>query len=63
MLSSHLPSETPVGTLADRFLSGSGHVWFSDSGQGRLDLQTGAGQVSAVWDSTSLSVYVAALNS
>jgi hypothetical protein len=26
--------------------------------QGRLDLQTGAGPVNAVWDSTTLSVYV-----
>src|SRR5262249_59734918 len=62
-LSSHLPSDTPVGKLADSFLSGSGRVWVSDNGQGRLDLQTGAGPVSAVWDSTTLSVYVAALNS
>jgi hypothetical protein len=38
-------------------------VWVSENGQGRLDLQTGAGRVSAVWDSTTLSVYVAALNS
>src|SRR5262249_44300788 len=63
-LSSHLlPSGTPLGKLADGFLSGSGHVWVSDNGQGRLDLQTGAGPVSAMWDSTTLSVYVAALNS
>ena len=64
ILSSHLlPSETPVGKVADRFLYGSGHVWVSANGQGRLDLQTGAGPVRAVWDSTTLSVYVAALNS
>jgi hypothetical protein len=62
-LSSHLPSDTPVGRLADSFLSGSGRVWVSDNGQGWLDLQTGAGPVSAAWDSTTLSVYVAALNS
>jgi hypothetical protein len=60
--SDRLPSGTPLGKLADGFLSGSGHVWVSDSGQGRVDLQTGAGPVSAVWDSTRLSVYVAALN-
>src|SRR5262249_49147001 len=63
-LSSHLlPSGTPLGKLADEFLSGSGHMWVSDNGEGRLDLQSGAGPVSAVWDSTTLSVYVAALNS
>jgi len=58
-----LPSGTPLGRLADGFLSGSGHLWVSDNDQGRLDLQTGAGRVSAAWDSTTLSVYVAALNS
>src|SRR5262249_22172387 len=58
-----LPSGTPLGKLAAGLLSGSGHVWVSDNGQGRLDLRTGAGPVSAVWDSTTLSVYVAALNS
>lgn len=60
--SARLKSGTPLGTLANQFLSGSGQVWISDSGQGRLDLQTGAGQVSAAWNSTTISVYVAALN-
>src|SRR5262249_25708630 len=62
-LSSHLPLDTPAGKLADSFLSGSGRGLVSDNGQCLLDLQTGAGPVSAAWDSTTLSVYVAALNS
>jgi hypothetical protein len=62
-LSSNLPWDTPAGKLADSFLSGSGRVWVSDNGQGRLDLQTAAGPVSTAWDSTTLSVYLAALNS
>jgi hypothetical protein len=55
-----------VGTSADvtvsGVVSGSGHLWISDGDQGRVDLQTNIGELSAAWDSTTLSVYVGPLN-
>lgn len=57
-----LPSGTLLGKLASGLLSGSGHVWLSNNGSGRLQLQTGGGRVDAAWDTATLSIYVAALN-
>lgn len=56
------PAGTVLGKLASGLLSGSGHLWLSSDGQGRVEVQTGAGPVQVVWDATTLSVYVAALN-
>lgn len=56
------PPGTLLGKLASGLLSGSGHVWLSSDGRGRADLQTGAGEVGAVWDASTLSLYVGALN-
>lgn len=56
------PSGTLLGKLASGLLSGSGHVWLSNDGSGRMELQTGGGRVDAAWDATTLSIYVAALN-
>lgn len=56
------PTGTVLGKVASSLLSGSGHLWLSADGQGRVDAQTGAGPVQAVWDTSTLSVYVAALD-
>jgi hypothetical protein len=56
------PAGTILGKLASGLLSGSGHVWLSSDGKGRVELETGAGTVSAAWDTTTLSIYVAATN-
>lgn len=56
------PTGTVLGKVASSLLSGSGHLWLSGDGQGRVDVQTGAGPVQAVWNTSTLSVYVAALD-
>src|SRR5579862_8477615 len=55
------PTGTMLGKLASGLLSGSGQLW-SDTGQGRIEMQTGAGPVQVVWDTSTLSIYAAALN-
>lgn len=60
--SSLFPAGGALGKVASGLLSGSGHLWLSNDGRGRVDVQTGAGPVQAAWDTTKLSVYVAALN-
>jgi outer membrane lipoprotein-sorting protein len=58
-----LPSSDLFGNFGSALLSGaSGRLWLTNDGQGRIELQSDAGDTQIVWDSSTLSVYDASSN-
>jgi outer membrane lipoprotein-sorting protein len=57
------PSGSLLGQAASALISGaSGRLWLTGDGQGRIELQSDAGDVQIVWDSSTISVYDASSN-
>jgi outer membrane lipoprotein-sorting protein len=57
------PSGALFGNVGSALLSGaSGRLWLTNEGRGRIELQSGAGDVQIVWNKTALSVYDASSN-
>jgi outer membrane lipoprotein-sorting protein len=57
------PSGALLGQGGSALMSGaSGRLWLSGEGRGRIELQSNAGDVQIVWDSSRVSVYDASSN-
>jgi outer membrane lipoprotein-sorting protein len=57
------PSGALLGQAASALMSGaSGRLWLTGDGRGRIELQSDAGDVQIVWNSTQVSVYDASSN-
>jgi outer membrane lipoprotein-sorting protein len=57
------PSGALLGQAASALISGaSGRLWLTGDGQGRIELQSDAGDVQIVWDSSTISAYDASSN-
>jgi outer membrane lipoprotein-sorting protein len=57
------PSGALTGVTGSALMTGaSGRLWATNDGHGRLELQSGAGDVQIVWNSTDVSVYDASSN-
>src|SRR6516162_5294497 len=57
------PSGSLFGQAASALVTGaSGRLWLTGDGQGRIELQSDAGDVQIVWDSSTISVYDASSN-
>jgi hypothetical protein len=57
------PSGALLGQAGSALISGaSGRIWLTGDGQGRIELQSDAGDVQIVWDSSTISVYDASSN-
>jgi outer membrane lipoprotein-sorting protein len=57
------PSGALLGNVGSALMSGaSGRLWLTNDGNGRLELQSNAGDVQVVWDATKISVYDASSN-
>jgi hypothetical protein len=57
------PSGALLGQSGSALMSGaSGRLWLTGDGNGRIELQSDAGDVQIVWDSTQLRVYDASSN-
>jgi outer membrane lipoprotein-sorting protein len=57
------PSGSLLGQAGSALITGaSGRLWLTGDGQGRIELQSDAGDVQIVWDSTTVSVYDASSN-
>jgi len=57
------PSGSQLGQAGSALISGaSGRLWLPGGGQGRIELQSDAGDVQIVWDSSTISVYDASSN-
>ena len=53
-----IPSGALLGNAGSALLSGaSGRLWLTGDGKGRIELQSDAGDVQIVWDSSTVSVY------
>jgi outer membrane lipoprotein-sorting protein len=57
------PSGALTGVTGSALMSGAtGRLWATNDGRGRLELQSSAGDVQIVWNSTDVSVYDASSN-
>jgi hypothetical protein len=57
------PSGALLGQAGSALMSGaSGRLWLTGDGRGRIELQSNAGDVQVVWNSTTISVYDASSN-
>jgi hypothetical protein len=57
------PSGAVFGQVGSALMSGaSGRLWLTNGGQGRIELQSDAGDVQIVWNDTTISVYDASSN-
>ena len=57
------PSGALPGSIGSALMSGgSGRLWATNDGRGRLELQSDAGDVQIVWNRTTLNVYDASSN-
>jgi outer membrane lipoprotein-sorting protein len=57
------PSGALLGPAASALMSGaSGRLWLTGDGRGRIELQSDAGDVQIVWNTTQVSVYDASSN-
>lgn len=57
------PSGAVVGNVGSALMSGaSGRLWMTNDGRGRIELQSDAGDVQIVWDTSTVSVYDASSN-
>ncbi len=57
------PSGALLGQVGSALISGaSGRLWVAGDGNGRLELQSNAGDVQVVWDQATISVYDASSN-
>ena len=53
-----IPSGALLGNAGSALVSGaSGRLWLTGGGKGRIELQSDAGDVQIVWDSSTVSVY------
>jgi outer membrane lipoprotein-sorting protein len=53
-----IPSGALLGNAGSALLSGaSGRLWLTGDGKGRIELQSDAGDVQIVWDSSTVSIY------
>ncbi len=58
-----LPSGALLGNAGPVLMSGgSGRLWITNDGRGRLELQSNAGDAQIVWSDTSVTVYDASTN-
>jgi signal transduction histidine kinase/outer membrane lipoprotein-sorting protein len=57
------PSGALAGRVGSALMSGaSGRLWLTDDGRGRIELQSDAGDVQIVWNSTTVTIYDASSN-
>jgi hypothetical protein len=57
------PSGALLGTGGSALMSGAtGRLWVTNDGRGRIELQSDAGDVEVVWNSSSISLYDASSN-
>jgi len=57
------PSGALLGQAASALMSGaSGRLWLTGDGRGRIELQSDAGDVQIIWNTTQVSVYDASSN-
>ncbi len=57
------PSGAVLGNVGSALMSGaSGRLWMTNDGRGRIELQSDAGDVQIVWDTSTVSVYDASSN-
>jgi hypothetical protein len=57
------PTGALTGQVGSALMSGaSGRLWVTNDGRGRMELQSDAGDVQVVWNSTTISVYDASSN-
>jgi hypothetical protein len=57
------PSGSLLGDVGSALMSGaSGRLWITNDGRGRLELQSGAGDVQVTWNQKALTVYDASSN-
>jgi outer membrane lipoprotein-sorting protein len=57
------PSGAVTGQVGSALMSGaSGRLWATNDGRGRLELQSNAGDVQIVWNSTDVSIFDASSN-
>lgn len=57
------PSGALLGSAGPALITGgSGRLWLTNDGRGRLELQSGAGDAQVVWSDTTVSVYDASSN-
>ncbi len=57
------PSGALLGNVGSALMSGaSGRLWVTNDGRGRIELQSDAGDVQIVWNTTTVSVYDASSN-
>jgi hypothetical protein len=58
-----LPSSSLLGNVSSALLSGaSGRLWVTSDGEGRIELQSDAGDTQITWDSSKLTVYDSSSN-
>src|SRR4029077_1066000 len=57
------PSGALLGQVGSALMSGaSGRLWVTNDGRGRIELQSDAGDVEIVWNTSTVSVYDASSN-
>jgi outer membrane lipoprotein-sorting protein len=57
------PSGALLGNVGSALMSGAtGRLWVTNDGRGRIELQSDAGDVQIVWNTTTVSVYDASSN-
>src|SRR5438270_2021660 len=57
------PSGALLGNAGSALMSGaSGRLWVTNDGRGRIELQSDAGDVEIVWDSSKVTVFDASSN-
>ena len=57
------PSGALLGSAGSALMSGaSGRLWMTNDGRGRIELQSDAGDVEIVWNTSTVSVYDASSN-
>jgi outer membrane lipoprotein-sorting protein len=57
------PSGALLGNVGSALMSGaSGRLWLTNDGRGRIELQSNAGDVQIVWNSSNVSIYDASSN-
>jgi len=57
------PAGALLGNAGSALMSGaSGRLWLTNDGRGRIELQSDAGDAQIVWNSSTVSIYDASLN-
>src|SRR6185437_3181504 len=58
-----LPSSSLLGNVTSALVSGgSGRLWITGDGRGRIELQSDAGDTQILWDASKLTVYDSSSN-